>query len=341
MTRSGRTLLFLLGSWAVFVPSLLAQQQLGRIIGQIRVSRGDFPPHPILVELQLRGSTVNSVYTDDQGRFGFYNLEGNPYHVLAKDDAYYPVVELAIVNPLTSPMVMLQIHLEPRPDAKQEPLQNRVKDSNPYMVDLAEYSHRFPKKAVKEFDKALEADRQGKRDEAIRHYHNALRTAPDFYPARNNLGSDYLSKSDFAGARKEFEQVIQLNQSDATAYFNLSHACMLMGETSSAQEFLGEGLRRDPNSALGHFILGSLNFKAGKYPEAERALRHAIQLSPVMAQPRLQLVNLFLQQGRKADAVAELHDFVSTFPDSSFAAKAKQMLQQLDPTTKSSFPVSN
>jgi Flp pilus assembly protein TadD len=324
----------------MFAPCLLAQE-LGRIVGQIRVSRGDFPPHPILVELQLRGSTINSAYSDDQGRFGFYSLESNPYQVVTEDGAYYPVVEQAIVNPLTSPMVMVQIHLEPRPDARQEPLQGRVKDGNPYMVDLAEYSHRFPKKAVKEFDKALEADRQEKHEEAIRHYRNALRIAPDFYPAHNNLGSDYLSRTDFSAARNEFEQVIQLNQSDATAYFNLSHVCMLMGEVSNAQKFLGEGLRRDPNSALGHFILGSLNFRTGKYPEAERALRHAIQLSPVMAQPRLQLVNLFLQQGRKADAVAELQDFVTTFPESSFAVKAKQMLQQLDRATKSSSPVPN
>jgi tetratricopeptide (TPR) repeat protein len=340
MTRS-RTLVLLLSSWVWLVPSLLAQQQLGRIIGQIRVSRGDFPPHSILVELQLRGSTINSVYADDQGRFGFYNLEGNPYHVLIHDEAFYPIDELAIVNPLTSPSNMVQVQLEPRQSKKQEPLQNRVTDSNPYIVDLAEYRHGFPKKAVNEFDKGVDADRQGKRDEAIRHYQKALRIAPGFYPAHNNLGSSYVSKSDFAAALQEFEQVIQLNQSDAAAYFNLSNVCMLLGQISKAREFLGEGLRRDPNSALGHFILGSLNFKTGMYAEAERALRQAIQISPVMAQPRLQLVNLFLQQGRKADAVAELHDFVTTFPDSAFASKAKQMLQQLNLATNSSSSVPN
>jgi tetratricopeptide (TPR) repeat protein len=306
----------------------------------MRVSRGDFPSHPILVDLQLRGSTITSVYSDAQGRFGFYGLEGNAYHVLIRDEAFYPIDELVVVNPITSPTNMVQVTLEPKQVTKQEPLPNRVADSNPYLVDLAEYRNQFPKKAIKEFDKALEADQRGKSDEAIRHYQNALRIAPDFYPAHNNLGSDYLSKSDFPAAREEFEQVIRLNQSDATAYLNLSHVYILMGQVSNAQEFLGEGLRRDPNSALGHFLLGSLNLKTGKYPEAERALRHAIQLSPEMAQPRLQLVNLFLQQGRKADAVAELHDFVTTFPDSLFAARAKQMLQQLDPATKSS-PVPN
>jgi tetratricopeptide (TPR) repeat protein len=321
--------------------SLLAQQQLGRIVGQIRVTRGDFPPHSILVELQARGSTIASVYADSQGRFGFYNLESNPYHVLIRDEAFNPVDELANVNPILSPMTMVQIRLDPREVIKQEPLPNRVGGSNPYLINSAEYSHQFPKKAVKEFDKAVDADQRGKRDEAIRHYENALRIAPGFYPARNNLGSDYLSKSDFADARKQFEQVIQSNQTDATAYFNLSNVCMLLGKVSEAQEFLGDGLRLDPTSALGHFLLGSLNMKTGKYPEAERALRQAIQLSPALAQPRLQLVNLFVQQGRKADAVAELHDFLTTFPDSSFAPKAKQVLRRLEPPTNPHSSVPN
>jgi len=186
---------------------------------------------------------------------------------------------------------------------------------------------------VGRFDEAIEADREGKRDVAIRHYQNAVRISPDFYPAHNNLGSDYLSKSDFAGARKEFEQVIRLNQSDANAYFNLGNVFLLMGQLSEAKEFLTEGMRRDPNSALGHYMLGSMNLKAGRYAEAERALRQAIKLNPVMAQPRLQLVNLLLQQGRKEDAVGELNNFVTTFPDSSFVAKAKEMLRQLDPSS--------
>src|SRR5439155_20949635 len=130
-----------LGSWAVFTPFSVGQQQLGRIIGQIRVTRGDFPPHPILVDLQLRGSTIESVYADDQGRFGFYNLEGNPYHILIRDDAFRPVDEVTIVNPLTSPINMVQVQLEPKETTKKDPLTSRAGGSNPYMDDMAEYSH--------------------------------------------------------------------------------------------------------------------------------------------------------------------------------------------------------
>ncbi len=116
---------------------------------------------------------------------------------------------------------------------------------------------------------------------------------------------------------------------------------MLTGQLPEAQQYLEEGMRRQPDSAVGQFFLGSLNLRLKKLPEAETALRRAIQLSPAMAQPRLQLVNLLLQQGRKEDAASVLRDFVSTFPDSSFTTQAKQLLLRLNTSSKPGGTVPN
>jgi tetratricopeptide (TPR) repeat protein len=336
MRRRYRALL--LGLVATCAPSLVAQDQLGKIVGQIRVDRGDFPPHQIMVELQVRFSTINSVYADSQGRFGFYGLEANPYHVLIRDEAFRPVDELAIVNPTVSPTTMVQVILEPRQETKQNAAQDRVGGSNPYLINSSEYKRNFPKSAVKEFEKGLDADGSGKTDDAARHYEKALRIAPDFYPAHNNLGSHYLNKGDSAAARKEFEEVIRLNQSDAAAYFNLTNVCLLLGQVNDAKRYLDEGMRRQPDSAFGQFLLGTLNIRESKLPQAEGALRRAIQLDPVMAQARLQLVNLLVQQGRKADAAEQLKEFVQAFPDNSLTPQARQLLQRLQSPANTSIP---
>ena len=338
--RSRSSLLFFLGWLVLSAFPLSAQQQLGRIVGQLRVTKGDFPPHQILVELQLHGSALNSVYADDQGRFGFYNLEANPYHVVINDPAFRAVDELANVNPIVSSFNMVQIHLDPRDDVKQAPAPNRTGGSNPYLIDTAEYNRRFPKNAVKEFDRGVQADREGKHDDAIEHYQKAVKIAPAFYMAHNNLGSDFLSKSDFSAARNEFQQASQLNQSDGAAFFNLSNVCILTGELPQAQLYLDQGMQRQPDSALGHFLQGTLDIRLGKLVDAEASLRQAIQLDPMMAQARLQLVNLLLQQGRKRDAVAQLHDFVGAFPESPFSGKAKDLLKRLQGMPPDSQPVS-
>jgi len=321
-------LLLLFSCVLLATPNLCAQQQLGRIIGQLRVTKSDFPSHPVLVELQLHGSTVNSVYADDQGRFGFYNLEPNAYRVAVHDPAFRDVEETVNVNPIVSSFNMVQIQLDLKEDAKRPASSDRKTGSNPYLIDTSEYG-RYPKAALKEFDRALQADREGKRDDAIKHYQKALQIAPEFYKAHNNLGSDYLSKSNLPEAKKEFELASRLNQSDAAAYFNLSNVSMLQGDLVEARRYLEEGKHREPDSALGCFLEGTLNQRAGNLPQAELLLRQAIQLSPVMPQARLQLVNVLLQQDKKEDAVAQLQDFVGAFPEGPYSDQAKGLLKKL------------
>src|SRR5450631_4508592 len=138
---------------ALVAPTQLCaqQNQLGKIIGNVRVVRGDFPAHPVLVSLEMRGSPVGSAYCDDQGRFGFYSLVANPYKVSVDDDAYEPVSETTEVDPQTAPMNFVELRLVPRATGKKDPLPGRVLGSNPYLIDRDEYSRKFPKRTLKEF----------------------------------------------------------------------------------------------------------------------------------------------------------------------------------------------
>lgn len=330
MARRFYLLLFLLGF--VITPALLAQlqQDLANVCGQLRVARGDFPSHQIMIELRYRGATIFTNFADTEGKFGFQGLVGGEYHIIINDLAYEPVDERLLVRPDISFIVMAFITLTPRQVAKTgEAANSRAKGSNPNMLDLREYNKRFPKKAVKEYDKGINSEAEGKHEQAISHYQAALEIAPDYYPAHNNLGSEYLSKSDLVDARKEFEQVVRLNQSDAVAYFNLSNVCMMLGQMADAEKYLGEGIRRQPDSALGHFLQGSLDIRHQKFSEAETVLRQAIELDPAMTQARLQLVNLYLQQSRRKEAMSELQSFLHAFPGDPAAPKAKNLLLKL------------
>jgi tetratricopeptide (TPR) repeat protein len=328
---------------AVSGPALAqTKQTLGSIVGRVRVARGEAPPQRVLVSLELHGAVIDSVYTDSQGTFGFHSLGPNPYVVSVNDDSYQPAQAAAVVEANSlAPLVFVNVTLNPRTPAQNTPqAPARPSGANPDLTDVREYSSRFPKPAMKEFKKGLRADAMGKKDDAIQYYERAVSIAPDFYPAHNNLGSDHLAKSDFPAARKEFSEVVRLNQGDAAAYFNLSNVCMLMGDLPESRRYLDEGIRRQPDSALGHFLEGTLNIRLGRLSDAEGPLRQAIQLDPLMAQPRLQLVNVLLQQGRKDDAAAQLRDFVGAFPEGPFSAQAKDLLKRLQGRSAPSQPVS-
>ena len=311
-------------------------QQLGSIIGQVRVVRGGSPSEPVMVGLVSRGSTVNTTYTDGEGRFGFYGLPANLYHVVIDDSKYRSVQAEAHFNPSLSPIAMVQIPLSPaepsQPDAGTVP-QPPASGGNPYLVNVADYAKDFPKKAVNEFQKALKADQQGKTEEAILGYRKAIEIAPNFYPAHNQLGVALLSRQDFAAAQAQFEEAIRLNQTDANAYFNLGNVFLLTGHLDGAVGPLEEGLRKQPNSGLGKFLLGSVYRRAGRLPEAEKALHDAIQFDATLSTAHLELVNIYMGQKRTPEALAELKFFLKAFPGDSMAPQARQVLSRLEGTS--------
>jgi Flp pilus assembly protein TadD len=307
-------------------PSLWAQ---GAIVGEVHLSGADFPP-PVLVELVLRGAPISSMYTDGQGKFAFGSLANNVYHVRIRDDRFYPIEERVVLDLSITATQMVQLYLTPRRETKKDTLPSRTAGSNPHAVDPEEYRRHIPKGALKEFDKGVRADQEGKRDEAIQHYEKALSLAPDFYPAHNNVGSDYLGKSDFKSAQTHFEAAIKLNTSDAEAHLNLANVLLMTKNYPAALSSVEEGLRREPDSALGKFLLGSIYERLGQYAEAEAALHQALDLDPKMSRVRLELVNLYLRQKKTLEARAELRAFLRDTPNDPLAPKAKEVLEKLE-----------
>jgi predicted Zn-dependent protease len=303
---------------------------LGSIVGRVRVVRGDTPPQRVLVSLELRATPMNSVYTDSQGAFGFHGLQPDSYEVTVDDDQYQPARVAAVMHPTTlSPTVYVEIQLVPKSSTNGATLTPRQPGSNPYTMDIKEYSKSFPKKAVKEFEKGVEADRDNKKDDAIVHYRKAIEIAPDFHPAHNNLGTMYMGKSDFKSAEEQFREAVRLDQNEAQAYFNLSNVLMLTSRYPEAETTLAQGLQRRPDSAFGYFLQGCLYGRTGKLAEAESSLQNSLRLDPKMSQAHLQLVNLYVRQNRRGDAITQLQAFLKGFPTAAAAPQAQEILNKL------------
>lgn len=313
-------------------PPAFAQATSGTVLGQVRITPGNVVSKPILVTLKGRGTVVGESYTDDEGHFTFSGLPGNLYHVVIEEEGYMPVNEAVAVDPDTAPMRMVNIYLVPRTVSKPE--SSRVAGENPYLTNEAEYGKLYPHAAVKEFKEGVKADQKQRIDEAILHYEKAVELAPKFYLARNNLGTLYLGKSEYDSARKQFESVLELNPNDGSAYFNLGNVHLLQNQLVEAERCIEQGLSKLPSSAFGHFLRGSLYMRSGDTQRAESSLRRALELEPRMAQAHLALVNLFIQEQRKGDAVAELKVFLKDFPDHSFAPKAREVLKKLETPTQ-------
>jgi len=322
-------IVFLVLICSTISPYATAQAPGATVMGQVRITPGNQVSKPILVTLKGRGTLVGQSYTDDEGRFYFNGLPGNIYHLEINEEGFMPVNETIVSDPDTAPTRMVNIYLVPKNSTKPGS-DSPVASENPYLTSEAEYGKIYPAEAVKEFKAGKKADQKGKVDDAIGHYEKAISLAPAFFMARNNLGTLYLSRANYAAAQEQFEKVIGINPNDASAYFNLANLNLLQNKLDDALRFAEKGLSKQPSSAFGNFLKGSIYARVGSKQEAENALRRSLELDPQMAQTYLALVNLFMQEKRNGDAIAELKTFLKEFPDHQFAPKARQVLKRLE-----------
>lgn len=305
------------------------QNTYANIVGQVSVARLGFPPKAILVNLQARGATINSVYTDNQGMFGFYSLTGGLYEVVIQDSDYEPASRQVDVDPTVSQQNYIQIVLTPVPDKEADKGGAALPGSNPNVIDLSQYTKRFPKKAVKEYHKGVEAEKRRDMKGAAEHLNKAIQMAPDFYPAHNELGRVYMAESNFAGAEEQFTRAIKLSQTDPEAYLNLGNVYLLTHQFEKALESVQQGVQRNPASPLGQFLLGSVYERLGKLKEAEQALQEALKRDPRMARAHLELVNVYLAERNQPQAIAQLKQFLKSAPNDPLSPKVKQVLDRL------------
>jgi len=97
---------------------------------------------------------------------------------------------------------------------------------------------------------------QGKTDEAIRHYYEALRIKPDLVAARLNLGVTLREEGKINEAIEHFSMALQAKPDCAEAYYELGIALEKKGNIDGAEEHYIKALRIKPDYAKAHNNLG-------------------------------------------------------------------------------------
>src|SRR6266850_700434 len=333
--RAGRTFLVLrlIALLLVYTGTLHAQQITGTLTGEIRLQDGTFPKERLQVMLEAHGAVVGVTFSDYEGHFGFSDLAANLYHVVIESDGYQSVNQQVTINPTNMQVNIVHIVLRPNDTEKARSAPDEVGGANPDMVNVAELAKKFPPAVIRDFKDGMKAEQRGELTAAVRLYEAALREAPDFYPAINNLGIRHLQKGDVQAAEVEFRRVIELNQNGAQAYFNLGNVLFMTNRNNEAKQTLEAGLRLSPSNALGHYLNGSVLTRLGDFKAAEEQLKTAGALNPRMPQVTISLATLYLQSGREHEAAAMFESFLRQFPNHPMVPKVRAALTKMAKTS--------
>jgi tetratricopeptide (TPR) repeat protein len=156
---------------------------------------------------------------------------------------------------------------------------------------------------------------QGRLTEAIGHYEQALRINPDYARAHNKLGIALAQTGRIEEAVAHYERALQIKPEYAEAHYNLAVALENTGRTDEAIDHYEKALRTDPDYVEAHVNLGSAFLRMGKVQEAIGQYELALRINPDYAEAHSNLGVVLQRLGKLPEAVAHYELAVRAKPD--------------------------
>jgi len=144
-------------------------------------------------------------------------------------------------------------------------------------------------------------DKRGRTEEAIEHLLLALRISPNYEEAHNNLGVALNRQGRTDEAIKHFLLAIQINPDYVEAQYNLGNTLNKQGRTDEAIKHFLLALRINPDYEKAHNNLAIALFRKGDMEGAIAHFRKALQINPDNITIKNNLKKLLMMQQKKND----------------------------------------
>jgi Flp pilus assembly protein TadD len=135
-------------------------------------------------------------------------------------------------------------------------------------------------------------------------YRATLHKNPDCWMAHDNLGVILVSNGQLDEAIDHYHEALKLRPSNPQTHYDLGIALRRKGQTDAAIREYKEALQLRPNYQKAHNNLGNLLFQDGKIDEAVSHLRQALELQSDYAEAHNNLGNALMQKRMVDEAIS-------------------------------------
>ncbi len=342
-------IILLLGSFA----SAQSTQQQRRpddnaIRGKLIIPNHDFDQR---VEVRLERSTlqvIQTVYTDSSGGFEFRGLPAGSFYVSVTLEGYEPVHQAVEVYPSFGGNTVTIFMNKPVVEIRSKPTGLDAEDTD--IIDVSQMKENLPKKAVQDYEKAIEEKKKGRLDSAMKLLEQAIQTAPNFYHAHNNLGLLYQAMKRYADAEKEYKRSREINAKSDRPLVNLGamyieQAGLTKNDSDEAGKLLDKALdaleqavKINSHSANAYYLLATANYKSSFLEEAEAAVKKAHDIDPHLSAAHLLLANIYIRQEKWQDVIENLDAYLKENPKAPDRSFVEQMRAKVASGLENSTP---
>jgi len=168
--------------------------------------------------------------------------------------------------------------------------------------------------------------REGRVDDSIQCFQQALQLNPHHLLALDNLGNAYRLQKRWDEARAVLERALEVAPQDPEANYSLGMVFAQTNNTGKAYEYLQRALQARPVYPEALNNLGILYLITHRRDEAVASFEQCIRVAPAFDQAYLNLARVYALEGSRDQARGVLLDLLKQYPDHP---QAKQMLEQL------------
>jgi tetratricopeptide (TPR) repeat protein len=336
--RRGGWLSFLIVLFFTIVSS--SAQGVHTLQGKVIEPNGNAPTQPVRVTLTYNGRPIYESFTDLGGHFSFSGLTIGTYELTAEgDDVTFETTRVtAEVTAFgRAPQLFTQnIQLRPKRNS-----------ATPRASVVSSFNQDVPKAARETLERAKKMAEQGKPELALSLLREAIKLFPEYFEAHLEIGNELLQTDHLAEAITELDRAREINPNDDRVYLSFGLVLMQQKKYPIAVAVFAEASRLNPTNPMNHLMraialihqASTINATQSKTAAADRefiikraevALTQAAELSgKKLTADYLTLAILYEMKGERAQAAAELEQYLQKNPDAKNADAIREEIRKL------------
>jgi Tfp pilus assembly protein PilF len=188
----------------------------------------------------------------------------------------------------------------------------------------------IPEKAKKAYEESQRQLARRNQKKAIEWLQTAVRIAPGFSGAWNNLGTLFYQSAQYEKAEQSFRASLIASPGSFEPLVNLGGVLLTLHRPAEAYTFNLYSVLERPDDALANSQMGMNYFALERLDLARKYLNKARSIDPGhFSSPQLLLAEICLRKGDPRGAARELEEYLRYHPDASDRARIEESIQKL------------